>query len=46
MYEGDANAATHLIRNSLAGGDVKTRAELVSLGGKVSRWMRDDITVT
>lgn len=46
VYEGDENAATHLIRNSLAGGDVKTRGELVSLSGKVSRWMRDDITVT
>lgn len=46
VYEGDGNAATHLIRNSLAGGDVKTRGELMSLSGKVSRWMRDDITVT
>ncbi|WVQ82583.1 hypothetical protein IAT38_004713 [Cryptococcus sp. DSM 104549] len=46
VYEGDANAATHLIRNSLAGADKKTRGELLSLTGKVSRWMRDDITVT
>lgn len=46
VYEGDGNAATHLVRNSLAGGDVKTRGELMSLSGKVSRWMRDDITVT
>ncbi|WVO20711.1 uncharacterized protein IAS62_002010 [Cryptococcus decagattii] len=46
VYEGDGNAATHLIRNSLAGGDVTMRGELMSLSGKVSRWMRDDITVT
>ncbi|WVF66667.1 hypothetical protein IAT40_001408 [Kwoniella sp. CBS 6097] len=45
-YEGDSNAATHLIRNSLAGADRKSRAELLSLSGKVSRWMRDDVTVT
>ncbi|WVQ72334.1 hypothetical protein IAR50_001885 [Cryptococcus sp. DSM 104548] len=46
VYEGDENAATHLIRNSLAGGDVKLRGELMSLSGKVSRWMRDDVTVS
>ncbi|OCF43111.1 hypothetical protein I317_03080 [Kwoniella heveanensis CBS 569] len=45
-FEGDNNAATHLIRNSLAGADRKSRAELLSLSGKVSRWMRDDVTVT
>ncbi|WVQ94266.1 hypothetical protein IAU59_001345 [Kwoniella sp. CBS 9459] len=45
-FEGDSNAATHLIRNSLAGADRKSRAELLSLNGKVSRWMRDDVTVT
>ncbi|WWC57705.1 uncharacterized protein I303_100239 [Kwoniella dejecticola CBS 10117] len=45
-YEGDTNAATHLIRNSLAGANKKNRAELLSLNGKVSRWMRDDVTCT
>ncbi|KAK6904804.1 hypothetical protein I204_08407 [Kwoniella mangroviensis CBS 8886] len=45
-YEGDTNAATHLIRNSLAGANRKNRAELLSLNGKVSRWMRDDVTCT
>ncbi|KAK8844684.1 hypothetical protein IAR55_006533 [Kwoniella newhampshirensis] len=46
VYEGDENAATHLIRNSLAGGDKKARGELLSMHGEVTRWMRDDITVT
>ncbi|RSH89527.1 hypothetical protein EHS25_002077 [Saitozyma podzolica] len=46
VYEGDENAATHLIRNSLAGGDRKLRGELLSMHGGVTRWMRDDITVT
>ncbi|WWC67205.1 uncharacterized protein I206_101112 [Kwoniella pini CBS 10737] len=45
-YENDSNAATHLIRNSLAGANKKNRAELLSLNGKVSRWMRDDVTCT
>lgn len=42
---GDKNAATHLIRNSLAGGDVEKRTELLSLHGDVARWLRDDISV-
>jgi pyruvate dehydrogenase phosphatase len=42
---GDKNAATHLIRNSLAGGDVEKRTELLSLHGEISRWLRDDISV-
>ncbi|WVO16054.1 hypothetical protein L204_103719 [Cryptococcus depauperatus] len=46
VYEDDSNAATHLIRNSLAGGNLDLRAKLLSLTGKVSRWMRDDVTVT
>jgi pyruvate dehydrogenase phosphatase len=46
VFEGDKNAATHLIRNSLAGGDRKLRGELLSINGKVTRWLRDDITVT
>ncbi|WWC85446.1 uncharacterized protein L201_000309 [Kwoniella dendrophila CBS 6074] len=45
-YENDQNAATHLIRNSLAGANRKNRAELLSMTGKVSRWMRDDVTCT
>jgi pyruvate dehydrogenase phosphatase len=45
-FEGDSNVATHLIRNSLAGADLQKRGELLSLHGKVSRWMRDDITVS
>ncbi|KAL1406953.1 hypothetical protein Q8F55_006365 [Vanrija albida] len=45
-FEGDANAATHLIRNALGGGDRKLRGELLSLHGKVSRYMRDDMTVS
>ncbi|WVR03177.1 hypothetical protein IAU60_000168 [Kwoniella sp. DSM 27419] len=45
-FEGDSNAATHLIRNSLAGANRKNRAELLSMTGEVTRWMRDDITVT
>ncbi|TXT13174.1 hypothetical protein VHUM_01575 [Vanrija humicola] len=44
-FEGDENAATHLIRNALGGGDRKLRGELLSLHGKVSRYMRDDMTV-
>lgn len=46
VFEGDRNAATHLIRNALAGGDRKVRRELLSVTGKESRWLRDDITAT
>ncbi|KAK4684744.1 pyruvate dehydrogenase phosphatase, partial [Tremellales sp. Uapishka_1] len=46
VYEGDVNAATHLIRNSLAGDDRDWRNKLLSTNGKVSRWLRDDVTVT
>lgn len=46
VFEGDANAATHLIRNALGGGDRKLRGELLSLNGKVARYFRDDMTVT
>ena len=46
VFEGDGNAATHLIRNSLAGGDRKLRGELLSMHGGMTRWMRDDITCT
>lgn len=42
---GDKNAATHLIRNSLAGGDTEKRNELLSMHGEVTRWLRDDISV-
>jgi len=42
---GDKNAATHLIRNSLAGGDEQKRGELLSIHGEVARWLRDDISV-
>ncbi|KAL7420258.1 hypothetical protein Q5752_005227 [Cryptotrichosporon argae] len=45
-FEGDANAATHLIRNSLAGAAADKRAELLSVHGKVARWLRDDVTTT
>lgn len=45
-FAGDDNAATHLIRNSLGGGDKAKRRELLSLKGDVSRWFRDDVTVT
>jgi len=45
-FEGDKNAATHLIRNSIAGGDRKERGELLSMTGKMTRWLRDDMTVT
>lgn len=45
-FEGDKNAATHLIRNSLGGGDRKERGELLSMDGKMTRWLRDDITVS
>lgn len=45
-YEGDQNAATHLIRNSLGGADRNKRGELLSITGKVTRYLRDDITVT
>lgn len=44
VFEGDANAATHLIRNAIGEGDRKRRGELLSLHGKVSRWFRDDCT--
>ncbi|CAK9779770.1 unnamed protein product [Cutaneotrichosporon oleaginosum] len=46
VFEGDSNAATHLIRNALGGGDRKLRGELLSLNGKVARYFRDDMTVT
>lgn len=46
VFEGDDNAATHLIRNALGGGDRKLRGELLSLHGKVARYFRDDMTVT
>lgn len=46
VFEGDVNAATHLIRNALGGGDRKLRGELMSLNGKVARYFRDDMTVT
>ncbi|ORY23538.1 phosphatase 2C-like domain-containing protein [Naematelia encephala] len=46
VYSGDENAATHLIRNSLAGSDRQKMTELLSVNGKVARWLRDDITVT
>ena len=46
VFEGDENAATHLIRNSLAGADRQYRAELLSMHGKVVRRVRDDVTVT
>ncbi len=45
VFEGDGNAATHLIRNSLHGDDRKSRNQLLSIQGKVSRDLRDDITV-
>ena len=45
-FAGDDNAATHLIRNSLAGDDRGARAELLSLTGKMTRSWRDDCTVT
>lgn len=45
-FEGDANAATHLIRNSLGGGNKQLRAEYLSLKAPVTRWLRDDVTVT
>lgn len=45
-FEGDHNAATHLIRNAFGGGDRKERTKLLSLQGKASRYFRDDVTVT
>lgn len=45
-YDGDDNAATHLIRNSLGGGDRQSTAQLLSLHGPISRYKRDDVTVT
>lgn len=39
----DANAATHLIRNSLSTGK-KTAYELLSMKAPVARWLRDDVT--
>lgn len=45
-FEGDDNAATHLIRNAFGGGDRKERSELLSLHGKASRYFRDDVTVS
>ena len=46
VFEGDDNAATHLIRNSIAGADRVRRGELLSLTGKITRRVRDDVTVT
>jgi pyruvate dehydrogenase phosphatase len=45
-FEGDANAATHLIRNALGGADRKERGQLLSMHGKTTRYFRDDMTVT
>ena len=46
VFEDDDNAATHLIRNSIAGADRVRRGELLSLTGKITRRVRDDVTVT
>lgn len=46
VFEGDENAATHLIRNAQGLGDRKRRGELLSLHGKVARWFRDDTSTT
>ncbi len=45
VFEGDENAATHLIKNSLAGADRPYRNQLLSMHGEVTRNVRDDITV-
>lgn len=45
-YEGDSNAATHLIKNAFGGADRKGRGELLSVTGKITRYLRDDVTIT
>ncbi len=42
----DENAATHIIRNALGGGDKEQVAMLVSIPSPLSRRYRDDLTVT
>ncbi|KAK4684063.1 pyruvate dehydrogenase phosphatase, partial [Tremellales sp. Uapishka_1] len=44
VFEGDTNACTHLIRNSLGGDDRELRRERLSLQGEAGRPARDDIT--
>lgn len=44
-FEGDKNAATHLVENALAGGDKWVRGCLLSMRGPITRQMRDDISV-
>ncbi|KAH9857448.1 phosphatase 2C-like domain-containing protein [Lenzites betulinus] len=46
FVSGDANAATHLLRNALGGADVDLTAALLSLRGTRSRTYRDDITIS
>jgi len=45
VYE-DANAATHLVRNALGGGDRDALCALLSIPAPLSRSYRDDLTVT
>jgi hypothetical protein len=45
VFENDKNAATHLIRNNLAGnGDRTVRRMVMSLRDNAARQMRDDMT--
>lgn len=45
VFEGDQNAATHLIRNAFGANDRKFHRQLLSMRGKDARTFRDDITV-
>ncbi|KAI0823834.1 protein serine/threonine phosphatase 2C [Trametes gibbosa] len=45
FVSGDANVATHLLRNALGGADVDLAAALLSMRAPRSRVYRDDITI-
>jgi pyruvate dehydrogenase phosphatase len=46
VFQGDDNAATHLIRNAMGRGDDWERQRMLSLTGPMARSCRDDTTVT
>lgn len=45
VFEGDNNAATHLIRNAFGAHDRTRHRQLLSMRGKNARRWRDDIMV-
>lgn len=45
VFQGDDNAATHLLRNAMGRGDDWERQRMLSLTGPMARSYRDDTTV-